>query len=236
MSAPAPRSETLDRIKKVLRTNLKLGQDKPIADDMVLMGGALDLDSLDVLLLVTAIEKEFGFKIANEAVGRDAFMNVATLARVRGCAPPWSHDMTADGVDLLARLPHRPPFLFVTRVIKLEAEAGEAVWALDGREWFLEGHFPGQPVVPGVLVVEALAQLVGLVAGSSRTASPQESAPMGRLAMVDVRFYEAVTPPVEIALRVQLQRNMGKLWLFDGTAMAGEKRLAGGTLTLAVES
>ena len=73
--------QTLERLKKVLRASLKLGQDKPIADDMPLIGGALDLDSLDVLMLVTAVEKEFGFKIPSETVGREAFANVTTLAR-----------------------------------------------------------------------------------------------------------------------------------------------------------
>ena len=78
---PAPGPETLDRIKKVLRANLKIAADKPVPDDMPLIGGSMDMDSLDVLLIVTAIEKEFGFKIPNEAAGREAFSDVAALAR-----------------------------------------------------------------------------------------------------------------------------------------------------------
>ena len=74
-------TETMERIKALLRRELKLGDDAEVRDDTPLLGGEFDLDSLDVLLLVTSIEKEFGIKIPNEAVGQDAFANVTTLAR-----------------------------------------------------------------------------------------------------------------------------------------------------------
>ncbi len=76
-----PTPETNERIKALLRRDLKLGEDAEVRDDTPLLGGEFDLDSLDVLLLVTSIEKEFGIKIPNEAVGQDAFTNVTTLAR-----------------------------------------------------------------------------------------------------------------------------------------------------------
>ncbi len=60
---------------------VKLGEDAEVRDDTPLLGGDFDLDSLDVLLLVTSVEKEFGIKIPNEAVSQEAFANVATLAR-----------------------------------------------------------------------------------------------------------------------------------------------------------
>ena len=76
-----PTTDTADRIKALLRRELKLGEEADVRDDTPLLGGEFDLDSLDVLLLVTSIEKEFGIKIPNEAVGQDAFANVTTLAR-----------------------------------------------------------------------------------------------------------------------------------------------------------
>jgi acyl carrier protein len=81
MPDPAPQAQTLERNRKLLRANLKLPPDAAIADDMPLVGGDLDLDSLDILLLVTGIEKEFAVKIATETVGREAFRTVTTLAR-----------------------------------------------------------------------------------------------------------------------------------------------------------
>jgi len=76
-----PSDETRDRVKDLLRRELKLGHGAVIEDDAPLIGGEFDLDSLDVLLVVTSVEKEFGIKVPNEAVGKEAFANVSTLAR-----------------------------------------------------------------------------------------------------------------------------------------------------------
>ena len=76
-----PATDTTDRIKALLRRELRLGDDAEVRDDTLRLGGEFDLDSLDVLLIVTSVEKEFGIKIPNEAVGPDAFGNVTTLAR-----------------------------------------------------------------------------------------------------------------------------------------------------------
>ena len=73
-------TETLHRVKLVLRDCLKLGPEAVITDEMPLVGGVHDLDSLDILLIVTSMEKEFGIKIPNESVGRAAFATVSTLA------------------------------------------------------------------------------------------------------------------------------------------------------------
>ena len=79
MSIDAPSIQTLEKIKKALRANLKLAPDSPIADDMPLIGGSMDLDSLDVLLLITSIEKEMGRKISTEQMDKSAFRSVSTL-------------------------------------------------------------------------------------------------------------------------------------------------------------
>src|SRR3954462_379015 len=70
----------IERVRTILRRDLKLGSDIQIADDMPFFGSDVDLDSLDMLLLVTSVEKEFGIKIPSEAVGREVFENVSTLA------------------------------------------------------------------------------------------------------------------------------------------------------------
>jgi acyl carrier protein len=71
---------TLERVKAVLRSSLKLGAEAELADDMPLVGGEYDLDSLDILLVVTNIEKEFGFKVREGAMDKKAFATVKTLA------------------------------------------------------------------------------------------------------------------------------------------------------------
>jgi 3-hydroxyacyl-[acyl-carrier-protein] dehydratase len=126
----------------------------------------------------------------------------------------------------LARLPHRAPFRFITRLVALEpGGAGEAVWSVRGGEDFFEGHFPSDPIVPGVLICEALAQVAGLVGlhGSGG----------GRLVHTDVRFDGSVRPPAEIVLRAAQIRSLGQLRQFEVTALLGEGVVARGQLTLA---
>src|SRR3954464_13260558 len=81
MGAPDVNPQILDHLKAIVRRDLKLGPTAVIADDMAFFGGDVDMDSLDILLLVTSIEKEFGIKVPNAAVGREVFENVDTLSR-----------------------------------------------------------------------------------------------------------------------------------------------------------
>jgi 3-hydroxyacyl-[acyl-carrier-protein] dehydratase len=128
----------------------------------------------------------------------------------------------------LARLPHRAPFRFITRLMALEpGRCGEGVWSVRGNEDFFNGHFPGDPIVPGVLICEALAQLSGLVGlhGAGAVA--------GRLVHTDVRFDGSVRPPAEIVLRAAQIRALGQLRQFEVTACVGQEAVARGQLTLA---
>ena len=213
----------LQQIQTILRRDLKLPADAPLPDEMPFVGGDVDLDSLDMLLVLTSIERQFGLRIPSEEVGREVFQNVASLTRYvqenRGspAAPPAA---AAPPVDWLAQLPHRPPFRFISRVIEVRpGESAKAVWALRGDEAFFAGHFPGEPIVPGVLIAEALAQLSGL-------AAPAQGAAEGKLAAVDVRFEHPVAPPVEIELHSRLIGVLGALSSFQVIAQIGQTVLA----------
>ena len=106
--------------------------------------------------------------------------------------------------DPVALLPHRPPFRFVDAVDELVAgELCVARWRITGDEPFLSGHFPGNPIVPGVLQLEALAQAGGIaILADARYA--------GRLPLFggveDVRFRRVVKPGDELVLRVEMER------------------------------
>jgi 3-hydroxyacyl-[acyl-carrier-protein] dehydratase len=130
----------------------------------------------------------------------------------------------------IARLPHRRPFLFLTRVDSIDAGVGASgVWEVTGEESFFAGHFPGEPIIPGVLIAEALAQLAGVCAGRSGRAP-------GRLAHINVKFVTTIRPPAAIALEARVSKSMGDLWLFDVTASVNGQLAAGGALALAFSS
>src|SRR5258706_1773348 len=112
----------LEQIRTILRRDLKLGLDAAVPEEMPFVGGNVDPDSLDMLLLVTSIERQFGLRIPNEAVGKEVFQNVASLTRNvqdhagQGDVAPAA---TPQQVDWLSRLPHGKDFRFITRVIEV---------------------------------------------------------------------------------------------------------------------
>jgi 3-hydroxyacyl-[acyl-carrier-protein] dehydratase len=182
-----------------------------------------------MLLLLTSIERQFGVRIPSQEVGKEVFQNIGTLARYvqehRGQRPAAAVAVAAP-TDWLAQLPHGPEFRFVSRVVEVKpGESARGVWALSGREPFFAGHFPGNPLVPGVLLAEAMAQLAGF-------AGPAGSGSQGKLAHVDVRFEQAVAPPVEIELSAKLSNVLGPLQSFRVTAQVGATVLAHGSITL----
>jgi 3-hydroxyacyl-[acyl-carrier-protein] dehydratase len=236
LTATVNREDLLSRLKVIMRRDLKLGADFPIADDMPFFGGEADIDSLDILLLLGSVEKEFKIKIPNEAVGKQVFQSVETLANYiqaqlegGGGSGGAATAAAVPAADLLARLPHGPEFRFVTRVVSATpGESAEGIWAPTGKEYFFAGHFPGHPIVPGVLLTESMAQVAGLAvpipAGSQRMD--------GKLVQIDVRFEQPVVPPAEIAIRAQLTRSVGGLHQFNVTASVGPTVVSRGTLTL----
>ena len=139
--------------------------------------------------------------------------------------------------DLLRILPHRPPFLFVDRV--LELDPGQSIVAertLRAEEPQFAGHFPGRPIMPGVLVAEALAQTSGLLLGlSDRLAASQ---PLARprvffLAAVNLKFTHPAVPGDVLVLRAASERSLAGLFRFSVEAVAGPNVVATGSLTLA---
>lgn len=127
----------------------------------------------------------------------------------------------AGGYDIktiLAEIPHRSPFLLVDRV--LSCTPGERLTAVKNvtvNEPFFAGHFPGEPVMPGVLILEALAQAALLL--GVRTAGPQEAGTIVYFAGVDkARFKRQVVPGDRLVLDVELVSAKRRLWRFHSEA------------------
>ena len=135
-------------------------------------------------------------------------------------------------------LPHRSPFLFVDRVVQLEV--GQKIIAekdLSLDDSFFAGHFPGRPIMPGVLVSEALAQTSGLLLGLTwrergQSAKQIEPKPFF-LANVKMKFSSPARPGEILRLKASLKKEYGRLFLFEVAAYASSRQIAKGTLTLA---
>ena len=135
-------------------------------------------------------------------------------------------------------LPHRSPFLFVDRVLELEPQqkiVAEKDVLKD--EWFFRGHFPGNPIMPGVIVSESLAQASGLLLGLSLKEEMKSETHMNPpsyfLANVNIKFASPARPGETIRLESKLQKGYGKIFLFDVQAQVAENLVAKGTLMLA---
>jgi 3-hydroxyacyl-[acyl-carrier-protein] dehydratase len=126
---------------------------------------------------------------------------------------------TMDIQRVLSLLPHRYPFLLIDRVVDLKPD--EYLIALKNvtfNEPFFAGHFPARPVMPGVLIVEAMAQATGLLAMESRPNEVGEKA-LYYLAGIDkARFKRTVEPGDQLTLDVRLTKVRRGIWFFTGEA------------------
>jgi len=123
-------------------------------------------------------------------------------------------------------LPHRAPFVFVDEVTGLEPgerAAGRKTFSAD--EPFFRGHFPGDPIVPGVILTEALAQLAGIAAG-------QAGRSFRLSAIKTMKFLAAVRPEEIVRLEARKIGAVGALWQFEVRASVGETIVAEGAVVL----
>jgi 3-hydroxyacyl-[acyl-carrier-protein] dehydratase len=121
-------------------------------------------------------------------------------------------ELPVDVTRIMGILPHRYPFLLVDRVIELEPRQRiRAIKSVSINEPFFQGHFPGHPVMPGVLVIEALAQASGLLTQLSQPPKPKGEEPIFYLVKVDkARFARTVVPGDQLVLEsVQKRMRLG---------------------------
>jgi 3-hydroxyacyl-[acyl-carrier-protein] dehydratase len=148
--------------------------------------------------------------------------------------------MSSDRLDIEAimrQLPHRYPFLLVDRV--LECEAGKHVVALKNityNEPFFQGHFPHRPVMPGVLIIEALAQAAGVLAFKTAKVVPDINTRFYFVAIDNARFRKPVEPGDQLMLKVALKRAFKGIWKFHGVAEVDGTEVASAELMVAPEA
>ena len=135
--------------------------------------------------------------------------------------------------DIMGMLPHRYPFLLIDRII--ECTPGEEIRALKNvtvNEPFFQGHFPDVKVMPGVLVIEAMAQAGGVLAHQSvPTVEPK---PLYYLVGVDkARFRRPVHPGDQLEIHMKVDRVARGMWRFEGSASVGGRTVASATIMTA---
>jgi 3-hydroxyacyl-[acyl-carrier-protein] dehydratase len=142
-----------------------------------------------------------------------------------------------DIYKILKQLPHRYPFLLVDRV--LEIDKGKTIRALKNitiNEPFFEGHFPHRPVMPGVLMLEALAQAAALLSFDALDASPTDEMIYYFAGMDGVRFKRPVEPGDQLILEVELLRMKAGIFKFKGRALVGTELAVEAELTCAMRT
>jgi 3-hydroxyacyl-[acyl-carrier-protein] dehydratase len=138
---------------------------------------------------------------------------------------------------ILKQLPHRYPFLLVDRVI--ECEKGKSIRAIKNvtyNEPFFPGHFPYRPVMPGVMIIEALAQTAGILAFITAGVIPDENTRFFFVGIDKARFRKPVEPGDQLVLTATLERSMKGIWKFSTTALVDEAEVCSAEMMVAPEA
>jgi 3-hydroxyacyl-[acyl-carrier-protein] dehydratase len=129
-------------------------------------------------------------------------------------------------------LPHRYPFLLVDRVIEIDpGKKAVGIKNVTINEEFFQGHFPGNPIMPGVLIIEAMAQLAGVLAFNS---GATKGTSVYFLSIEKAKFRRPVVPGDQIKLEITVSQHRGNVWKFSGSAVVDEKVAAEAEFTAMV--
>lgn len=138
---------------------------------------------------------------------------------------------------ILKRLPHRYPFLMVDRVLQLvPGESIRAIKNVTFNEPFFTGHFPERPVMPGVMINEALAQACGILAYTTLRKIPNENTRFYFAGIDGCRFRRPVEPGDQLVLEAKVARSMKGIWKFECVARVGEAEAVTCELMLFVDA
>ena len=126
-------------------------------------------------------------------------------------------------LEIMKRLPHRYPFLLVDRIIDIQPNVSiTGIKNVTINEPFFQGHFPGQPIMPGVLMVEAMAQVAGVLAFSSGV----EAKSVFFMSIEKAKFRRPVVPGDQLKMEIKVLHQRGNVWKFSGEAKVDDKTVS----------
>ena len=131
-----------------------------------------------------------------------------------------------DVLRIMEMIPHRHPFLMIDKVVDMVAnERATGIKNVSINEGYFQGHFPARPVMPGVLIIEAMAQTAAVLV--VHTLGPEAEGKLVYFMSVDnARFRRPVFPGDRLDVYVAKQRNRGNVWKFEGRAKVGDNLMA----------
>ncbi len=141
---------------------------------------------------------------------------------------------TMDIQEVMEHLPHRYPFLLVDRVVDYqEGEYLKGYKNVSFNEPYFQGHFPQKPVMPGVLIIEALAQATGILAFKTTQTKPTGNTLYYLVGIDGTRFKQKVVPGDQLMLEVRVKKKSRGVWKFDAEATVDGKMVASAELMCA---
>ena len=124
-------------------------------------------------------------------------------------------------------LPHREPMLLIDELRDIKKlHSATAVVFVKKESFFVQGHFPGEPVMPGVLIVEAFGQAAAALTAHGLDKSTYENKLVFLMSVEKARFRNPVIPDCKLELKIEAIRSHGRVWKYKGEAFVGEKKMA----------
>ena len=129
--------------------------------------------------------------------------------------------------DIMDLLPHREPMLLINELKNIKKLfSATAIVNVKKDSFFVQGHFPGQPVMPGVLIVEAFGQAAAALTAHGLDKSTYENKLVFLMTVDKARFRSPVIPDCKLELNIEAIRSHGRVWKYKGEAVVGEKKMA----------